>query len=193
MKKIFILITAAGLLTACGGNSKNQENTGSEIEELVESVEEVATTSEDTSAEQSLQEETVTQEEEDEGIYNPPFKVTIVRERKNFAAILKTTYVFNVMKNGRLSGSTKDERCDERFPDSWETTDEEEFGGKWSSTSISMGDGRLKVYALDPSNRKNTIYLPATCDYIWLCEGAWIECENWNTSIALKVTSVEKL
>lgn len=193
MKKIFILITAAGLMTSCGGNGKNQENADSEIEELVESVEDVSATSEDASAEQPVQEETVAQEEEDEDIYNPPFKVTAVYERKNLAAILKTTYVFNVMKNGRLSGSTKYERSDERWPDSWETTDEEEFSGKWSTTSISMGDGRLKVYALDPSNRENTIYLPATCDYIWLCNGAWMECENWNTSIALKIASVEKL
>ncbi len=193
MKKIIMMVAAFGLLTACGNNKAAQQDSATETEEAVEVVELAEAPELTQEAEEPAQDEPAVEEDEDDGTYKPPFRVTVVREYQDGGWINKDTYVFNVLKNGRLSGSTKYEHEDARFHTDHEVLGEDEFSGKWSTSSITMGDGRLTVYALDPSDRESTIYLPATCDYIWMCDYAWLECENWNTKKAMKVTKVEKL
>lgn len=192
MKKFILFFAVASLITSCGGNKADKTSNSEEAIEVIEDeVISIPDDDETPAVQEALLQE---QSEEEEGIFRPPFKVTIVNQGINGGWEEKDTYVFNILKNGRLSGSTTYERRDSRFGGPWEKLgDTNEFGGKWSTSSITMGDGLLDVYAIDKSDSGTTIYLPATCDYIWMCDGAWLECENWNTNKAMKVTSVEKL
>ncbi len=135
--------------------------------------------------------------EKDDGIYHAPLKVTAIHEYNERGWEYYTEYTYNIGKNGRLSGSRtfKTRGSFNRDQNPWDKVEgkTEEFGGKWSKSSISMGDGRLEVFCLDPSYSSATKYLPATCEYIWMCDNAWYYCENWDTSRALKVQSVEQL
>lgn len=193
MKTFIMLMALAGLVTSCGGNKADQKAASDTIPEEVEMVE---VESEEISSVQEEPQETAVEEEknEDDGTYQPPFRIYATYEHRSGGWMERTKYTYDILTNGRLSGTYKYERQPAEINSSeWETLGEEEFGGKWSTSSITMGDGYLKVYALDPSNREGTEYLPATCDYIWMCDGAWFECENWNTQKAIKVEKVEKL
>lgn len=186
------MAVSAVLLTACSNNPKSVDDTDTVIaEEVTEDVSSVDS-SEDVALE-TKQEEPVEDESQD-GVYNPPFRIKVMYEKRNGGWMERSTYVYNILKNGRLSGSYTFEQKAAETENPWEMLGEPtEFGGKWSTNSISMGDGRMKVYCLDPSDSENTYYLPATCDYIWMCDMAWYYCENWDLKKALKVTSVEKL
>lgn len=182
---------SVALVTSCGGD-KSQTSSNDDTIEVIDEIGKESATSSDNVAKGVDSEEPA--EEESEDIYRPPFKVTVIRQYVDGGWEEKDTYIFNILKNGRLSGTTTYERRDSRFKGSWEQLGETiEFGGKWSKSLITMGDGSLDVYAIDKSNSSSTIYLPATCDYIWMCNDAWYECENWNLDLAMKVTSVEKL
>lgn len=177
-------------LYSCGNKSDNGESDSATVNQDSAYTADVEDSAEE--IQPTVQEEPVNETEE--GIYRPPFKVTVLREYRDGGWKYKDKYVFSILNNGRLSGSWESLRRDAYDRGDWEEwTPKEEFGGKWSTSSISMGDSYLDVYAIDRSDRETTIYLPATCDYIWMCDYAWLECENWNTDKAMKVTSVEKL
>lgn len=186
MKKKLIYLAIATLMTACG-NSKTGE--GENLEESDNGIE-LANMQEDIS--QPSQE--IANEDDEEGIYKPPFQVTTNRKWRNGPWNYREEYIFELLKHGRLKGSHKQDRQDaNRENGEWEPYLNYEFEGKWSTSSIAMGDGLLLVYAIDRNDSERTYYMPATCEYLWMCQDAWLECENWNTNMAYKIDSVKVL
>lgn len=188
MKKVIFGIAALTMLYSCGSKSNSSEtdvnSTDVEMEDIVDAV----------SPSEEIQDEAIiiAEEPEDDG-YKAPIKVVVEYERLN-AGYYKDIYTFNIGKNGKLSGTQQSFYRGLYDPENaWENRGTTEFGGKWSTWSISRGDGTQPVFAIDRSDRSQTIYLPNDCEYIWMCDDAWYECENWNTNKAMKVKSVEKL
>ena len=196
MKKSFMMMSLGLLMTACGGNGSKADS----VEDAVDVVAEEFSLDNDNEQQTPIV-QVEEQESEEDGLYNPPFKITAEYKKKEgvyYKAEHHYTYVFNILKNGRLTGTwTCETRYDPYKPNYYDVTYEQdgpnEIVGKWSTSQITMGEGFLKTYCIDRSNNSETYYLPATCDYIWMCENAWYYCENWDTSRALKITSVERL
>lgn len=198
-KKIVLMAVSAVLLTARGNNQKSVDDMDTVVAEEVTQDASSMNSSEDASSMNSsgdvaLKTKKKKRSENKNGLYNPPFSIKVVYEKRNGGWMERDTYVYNILTNGRLSGTYTFEQKAAETNNPWEMLGEpREFGGKWSTTSISMGDGRMKVYCLDRSDSENTYYLPATCDYIWMCDRAWYYCEKWDLNRALKVTSVTRL
>lgn len=188
MKKLFLFFAVAAAMTSCHHNSSKDNQTEESAEAYVDAVEESSVISNNEPEAKSEE------ESEDEDIYTPPFKITAIYERRNGPVMERSVYEYNVLKNGRLSGTWTYQHRAAETNNPWENYGSpSEFSGKWSTSSISMGDGSLKVYCIDRSDSETTYYLPATCDYIWMCDQAWYYCENWDLNKAIKITSVEKL
>lgn len=192
MKKVFLAIAtifAMSAMTACSG-SKDEGKTTDVAKEGVENNggDIVDASNVDNAAVETVEEA----EPEDEG-WNPPFEIDYQYTFTDFYTY-RVTVNAQILKNGKIKGSRVTEIRKGIYPDfTWENNGSEEFSGKWSTTQITMGDSYQKVYALDYSNSSVTKYLPDDCEYIWICDNAYIACENYDLKRATKISEVRKL
>ncbi len=194
MKKHLAILALSVIVIACNGGKTNNNDSSVDdanvVNEDIENVEdEVVVADNNNYLTEEVEEE---QLEEEETGYSAPISVKVVHEYQNMH-YYRETYIFNILKNGKLTGSVKNEFKDANMGTGWEDRGTNDFTGKWSTSLISRGDGSQKVFAIDRSDRSTTYYMPDDCEYIWMCDYAYLACEDYDIDKAMKVTSVTKL
>lgn len=133
---------------------------------------------------------TETLEDENSGT-KPPFEFKVetdIDKMNNTEFRTETTY--QLLSNGRLKVKKITYSRDYYFTDKWEVFSSKEIGGKWSTTSISRGEGYQRVYMIDRADSDKSMYLPDDTEYIWY---DYFDCENYDLKRASKVLDVKKL
>lgn len=191
---------AVGLLASCGGNKA--ESSSAEEQAALDTTEtemtEAIAIDTNTPQEEYTVGETVEEEPEDESGWKPPFQFQTTWQYSQSNDEYRYVTTYKLLANGKLKVTvTKEEKSVWGDDNAWElkTADTKEYGGKWSTTSISRGEGRQKVYVIDRSDYENSLYLPDDMEYFWNAGSplGWVDCENYDTSKAVKVEKPKKL
>ena len=192
IKKLAGYFMFALFAVSCGNTkqeSSSQETTDPTTTEI--------TNQNEGSTNEVIKEEIVAQFGED-GTYVPPFEFTASHEYVSGWASMRETFTAKLLKNGKVKGSYLNERkradgLDSNAKEWWEEESSSEFTGKWSTTSIRMGDGYQTVYCIDTTISKYSWYLPDDADYIWAGSNAYYNCENYNVNDGIKVIEIKPI
>lgn len=220
MKKNLIYFSfaiCAFLLGSCGNNTaKDEKNSDDSILSETSAHDDNEMLSEDLSGTTVNENQNMTEEggykegqAEDSQTkgYQPPFEFTaeyvatafMVDDTNNTGKdmpVEKTTIKCKMLPGGKISGTYKRVQISyprknyyDWTPDEYVASDRE-LSGKWSSSWRTMGDNTEKCYGIDVSFLKQTMYLPASGDYLYK---SWFDCEDNNTYNSYKILSINQL
>ena len=184
--KIYKILFLASLLvlflSACGGSKNNEvdSNKGSDSTFII-------------MKEDEPEEETVVGVMPEEvpnpenGHWRPPFKIKT--EKKRYWGpneFLESVFEFEILPDGKVRGKETTDFKSSGF------TSEYNQDGIWTVTYIERGESSQKVYVISSSEEGRTFYIPDDCKYMWwLYNDPYGDMQNYKTSSASKITSVE--
>lgn len=191
MKKIFLFIAAAAMITSCGGNKSEKDSAEDTMETIAEEAELADAFAQDENAGEDA---VVSEEEEESEGWTVPFQFERSHSYMYMNDEYKTVTVYKLLKNGKLS-VTEIHYEKTWDSDTFKEKNREEIGGKWSTTSISRGEGYQKVYVIDRADYDNSLYLPDDLEYFWNRGSGsdYFDCENYDIKKAVKVENPKKL
>ena len=181
-KILFLASLLVFVLSACGGSKNNEvdSNKGSDSTFII-------------MKEDEPEEETVVGVMPEEvpnpenGHWRPPFKIKT--EKKRYWGpneFLESVFEFEILPDGKVRGKETTDFKSSGF------TSEYNQDGIWTVTYIERGESSQKVYVISSSEEGRTFYIPDDCKYMWwLYNDPYGDMQNYKTSSASKITSVE--
>ncbi len=181
-KILFLASLLVFVLSACGGSKNNEvdSNKGSDSTFII-------------MKEDEPEEETVVGVMPEEvpnpenGHWRPPFKIKT--EKKRYWGpneFLESVFEFEILPDGKVRGKKTTDFKSSGF------TSEHNQDGIWTVTYIERGESSQKVYVISSSEEGITFYIPDDCKYMWwLNNDPYGDMQNYKTSSASKITSVE--
>lgn len=181
-KILFLASLLVFVLSACGGSKNNEvdSNKGSDSTFII-------------MKEDEPEEETVVGVMPEEvpnpenGHWRPPFKIKT--EKKRYWGpneFLESVFEFEILPDGKVRGKEITDFKSSGF------TSEDNQDGIWTVTYIERGESSQKVYVISSSEEGRTFYIPDDCKYMWwLNNDPYGDMQNYKTSSASKITSVE--
>lgn len=192
MRKLLFFFASVAIVTSCGGN-KSQEASNDAIE-VNDEIENESVTGIDMVREEVDLEKPAEDDPEVEG-WKVPFEFQTISTDAYNGTDMRFTTTYQLLKNGKLNVKYVSEYKDFYTHGKWEISKEENIVGKWSTTTISRGEGYQKVYVIDRADREYSQYLPDDLEYFWGRGSGydWFECENYEIDKAMKVENARKL
>lgn len=181
-KILFLASLLVFVLSACGGSKNNEVDSkkGSDSTFII-------------MKEDEPEEETVVGVMPEEvpnpenGHWRPPFKIKT--EKKRYWGpneFLESVFEFEILPDGKVRGKEITDFKSSGF------TSEYNQDGIWTVTYIERGESSQKVYVISSSEEGRTFYIPDDCKYMWwLYNDPYGDMQNYKTSSASKITSVE--
>lgn len=181
-KILFLASLLVFVLSACGGSKNNEVDSkkGSDSTFII-------------MKEDEPEEETVVGVMPEEvpnpenGHWRPPFKIKT--EKKRYWGpneFVESVFEFEILPDGKVRGKKITDFKSSGF------TSEFNLDGIWTVTYIERGESSQKVYVISSSEEGITFYIPDDCKYMWwLNNDPYGDMQNYKTSSASKITSVE--